>query len=132
MTDVSRTRQAGLEPTTLGLEGHPKNVQTFALASKASFSLKAHRGPQSSDSLGIGVFRKRFVPVVSPNLRALIGDVEYLLRVRDVANRLGVCTATVYALCDRGELRHIRISNAIRIAPADLEEFLDRKRGRPQ
>jgi len=78
------------------------------------------------------VFRKRFVPVVSPNLRALIGDVEYLLRVRDVANRLGVCTATVYALCDHGELRHIRISNAIRIAPANLQEFLDRKRGEPR
>jgi len=29
------------------------------------------------------------------------GGVDDLLRVKDVAERLGVCTATVYALCDQ-------------------------------
>jgi hypothetical protein len=29
----------------------------------------------------------------------------------------------VYALVERGELPHIRVSNAIRIAPADLAAF---------
>ncbi|MGC4116987.1 MAG: helix-turn-helix domain-containing protein [Myxococcales bacterium] len=47
-----------------------------------------------------------------------------LLTVRDVAERLGVCTATVYALVDRGELAHVRVSNAIRIEPAALEAYL--------
>jgi excisionase family DNA binding protein len=41
-----------------------------------------------------------------------------------VAERLGVSTATVYALCDRGELPHVRVMNAIRVAPADIAVFL--------
>jgi excisionase family DNA binding protein len=54
-------------------------------------------------------------------LRALPGRVECLLTVREVAERLGVSTATVYALRERGELPHVRVSNAIRIRPADLD-----------
>jgi hypothetical protein len=29
-----------------------------------------------------------------------------------VARRLGLCTATIYSLCARGELAHVRILNA--------------------
>ncbi len=49
---------------------------------------------------------------------------ERLLTTVEVANHLGVCRATVYALCERGELPCVRVSNAIRIAPADLAEFI--------
>jgi len=52
-----------------------------------------------------------------------------LLTVREVAECLAVCTATVYALCERGEIRHLRISNAIRIHPDDLEAFIQGMRG---
>jgi hypothetical protein len=41
-----------------------------------------------------------------------------------VADWLGVCTAVVYALVADGRLRHLRVSNAIRIAPADLTVFV--------
>jgi len=51
-----------------------------------------------------------------------------LLSVADVAARLRVSTATVYALVDRGELRHVRVSNAIRISPADLAAFVQASR----
>jgi excisionase family DNA binding protein len=44
--------------------------------------------------------------------------------VREVAALLGVCTATVYALCERGELLHVRVSNAIRITRRDLDTFV--------
>src|SRR5712692_3760290 len=50
-----------------------------------------------------------------------------LLTVRQVAERLGVCTATVYRLCDRGQLTHVRVLHAIRIAPADLTAFIQRR-----
>jgi excisionase family DNA binding protein len=45
-----------------------------------------------------------------------------------VAERLGVCTATVYRLCDEGQLPHVRVLHAIRVAPADLADFIRQKR----
>jgi excisionase family DNA binding protein len=59
-------------------------------------------------------------------LRVLPGGTERLLTVREVAERLTVCAATVYGLCQRGELPHVRVSNAIRFRPADVEAFLAR------
>jgi excisionase family DNA binding protein len=38
----------------------------------------------------------------------------------EVAAVLWVSTATVYNLCHRGELPHLRVSNAIRVKPEDL------------
>jgi excisionase family DNA binding protein len=56
--------------------------------------------------------------------RALEGGAGRLPTVREAAERLAVSTFTVYGLCDRGELPHVRVSNAIRIAPADLAALL--------
>ncbi len=42
-----------------------------------------------------------------------------MLSVREVARVLRVSTATVYKLCARGELAHLRVLNVIRI-PAGL------------
>jgi len=47
-----------------------------------------------------------------------------LLTARDVALRLRVSTATVYALCRRGELGHHRVSNAIRVSEDALAIYL--------
>ena len=53
-----------------------------------------------------------------------------LLTVRDVAATLGVCAATVYRLVAEGQLAHVRVLNAIRVAPRDLEAFVEgRRRG---
>jgi excisionase family DNA binding protein len=54
-----------------------------------------------------------------------------LLSVRQVAKLLGVCPATVYRLCDRGELPQFRVLNAIRVDPRDLKEFMARARKTP-
>jgi excisionase family DNA binding protein len=51
-----------------------------------------------------------------------------LLTVREVATALGVCTATVYRICDKGELRHVRLLHAIRVAGSDLDAFIRKKR----
>ncbi len=48
------------------------------------------------------------------------------MSVAEVAKQLGVCRATVYKLCERGHLPHARVSNAIRIEPADLAAYLER------
>jgi len=57
------------------------------------------------------------------------GGGDRLLTVREVAERLAVSAPIVYSLCERGEIRHIRISNAIRVLPEDLEAFLAAQQG---
>jgi len=49
-------------------------------------------------------------------------------RPREAAEQLGLCTATIYGLCADGALPHIRILNAIRIAPVDLPAFIAARR----
>ena len=60
---------------------------------------------------------------------AVVGEgEEALLTVRDVAARLRVCTATVYRLVGEGRLAHVRVLNAVRVAPRDLEAFIGAQR----
>jgi excisionase family DNA binding protein len=47
-----------------------------------------------------------------------------LLTAKQVAARLGVSAATAYGLCERRELDHVRVANAIRVSPETLEAFL--------
>jgi len=63
-----------------------------------------------------------FVPSLSPGAEG-----ARLLTVREVAARLAVSTATVYALCERGQLRHVRISHAIRVESTEVEGFIERQ-----
>jgi excisionase family DNA binding protein len=51
-----------------------------------------------------------------------------LLSVREVADKLRVCTATVYRLCGSGELGHVRISNAVRVPESALRAFMESSR----
>jgi excisionase family DNA binding protein len=50
------------------------------------------------------------------------------LTVREAAAVLRVCTANVYKLCERGELPHLRVSNAIRVLASDLATTSSRRR----
>jgi excisionase family DNA binding protein len=47
-----------------------------------------------------------------------------LLTVAQVAEALQVCRATAYRAVASGELASIRVSNAIRVRPDDLERLL--------
>jgi excisionase family DNA binding protein len=51
-----------------------------------------------------------------------------LLNVREVAERLRICTATVYRLCESGELGHVRISNVVRVPESALRAFMESSR----
>ena len=72
--------------------------------------------------------RDRRIPDV--RFRAIDGGRDRLLTVAEVAERLGVRPCTIYKLVSHGELSHVRISNAIRIAPDDLATFVAARRPR--
>jgi excisionase family DNA binding protein len=52
------------------------------------------------------------------------------MTVAEVAKHLGVSRSTVYQLCERGELRHVRVSNAIRVLGEALTRYLASKADR--
>jgi excisionase family DNA binding protein len=52
-----------------------------------------------------------------------------LLSVRQAAALLGVCTATVYRMCEHGEPPYFRILNAIRVDIQEVKAIL-RQSGR--
>jgi len=69
------------------------------------------------------------LPLLDGTPGVLAGGSELLdrfLTVREVAQELRVCTATVYALCERRELAHVRVSNAIRVPRAALAAYVRR------
>ncbi len=45
-----------------------------------------------------------------------------------VAGRLGVCTAVVYRLCEKGELRALLIGGALRFEPDVIRRYIERTR----
>ena len=70
-------------------------------------------------------------PFGAPVVRELPPDPgphERLITVRAVAARLGVSSASVYKLCQRGQLRSLRIGGALRFQPSAIGEYLDRPR----
>jgi len=50
------------------------------------------------------------------------------LTAAEAAKLLGVCRDTVYRMCDRGELPHVRFANFLGVPLEDLEAFIARKR----
>ncbi len=59
------------------------------------------------------------------NKEALDVATDRLLSVGEVAERLRVTNASVYKLCARGALRHVRILNVIRVSLRDLRSYLE-------
>lgn len=59
-----------------------------------------------------------------PNGEEEPGGGTLLLTVAQAAAQLAVSTATVYSLCERGVLAHVRILNAVRIPEQALARFL--------
>jgi excisionase family DNA binding protein len=50
-----------------------------------------------------------------------------VLRVQEVAELLDVNRATVYLMVRRGELPHVRVAKAIRVARADVEAYVSER-----
>jgi excisionase family DNA binding protein len=61
----------------------------------------------------------------------ILRPVQALLRVRQVAEALGVCRATVYALVERGELERVWVGDSMRIPAASLAKLVAKGSRRP-
>jgi len=121
-------QELNLRPTAP--EGALSAVQPVGADSKASHFAGLPEGRTVQPSHESQAFAKVWLQSgcttpAGARLRAVEGGADHLLTVRQVAARLGVSTATVYRLVDRGELAHARVSNAIRFAPADVAAFLE-------
>jgi excisionase family DNA binding protein len=86
--------------------------------------------PAASD----GVAESGYVetPFGAPVVRDVLADPgphERLMTVREVAARLGVCTALVYRLCQRNELLALRIGGAPRLHRETVASFVGRPSG---
>jgi excisionase family DNA binding protein len=46
------------------------------------------------------------------------------MTVKEVADLLRVCTATVYKLADKGDVPHTRVLNSIRFRRGDIAAYL--------
>ena len=47
-----------------------------------------------------------------------------LLKASEVASKLNISKALAYRLMQRGEIRCVRIGNAVRVRPEDLQAFV--------
>jgi excisionase family DNA binding protein len=101
-----------------------KNVQIHASLSK-NFAGSLLDGVPPTEPTPLGGSLLAGPPSDDEAVR-LVGK---LLTVRQVAKVLGVCPATVYRLCERGELAHYRVHHAIRVDPMEVKAMLQRSRG---
>jgi len=113
--------KCGQEPLTAAFS----LSQGLAIDVEGSGIHEVTQSSPSSRSQTLAAETKNFAALVLHDsaVRAVSG-LDTLLTVRDVAAILRVCRDTVYRLCATGDLPHVRVLNAIRIMPADLDVLL--------
>jgi len=120
----------GVQPSQ-GFAANERNFTTHLLPEPgtAPGATGAPTGARSDELPGWGHVAPGTAPRVrttpaTADLVSYWGGRHRLLRVREVAEQLGVCNATVYRMVEAGELPHVRIVNSIRIRPDDLMAFV--------
>ena len=120
-------RPEGIEPPALGFEVLDHTSQGVAGDSKPLQIQQVAEDDISRGSPKIAANSPPFGPLVVQSNRvgpADPPDVGPFLTVREVAEKLRVCTATVYDICDSGQLAHVRVTNAIRVSAEALRRYL--------
>jgi len=129
--DLLKERDIGFEPTTFSLGRSGASVGGGSKALQVGDNLENRSEAGSHPTPAEAPISTDFVSGLclgkgAPGSAGGAGDgaSDRLLSVKQVAEHLGVTTATVYGLCAHGQLAHVRILNVIRIAPSDLSEFI--------
>src|SRR5207248_11548586 len=101
--------------------GGERSIATVASHSQA-LAITGQRASSSvQPSQRIASFSRNFAANLLPDFS---GGIEQLFTVRQVAELVGVCSATVYKWSADGVLPHVRIVNVIRIRSEDLSRLL--------
>ena len=111
----------GFEPATTCTPSGETTIATVAIPAQA-LAITGQRDSSSvQPSQRIAGFSRNFAANLLPDFSS---DIEQLLTVRQVAELIGVCAATVYKWAADGVLPHVRIVNVIRIRREDLNRLL--------
>ncbi len=128
---ASEARDAGFEPAAYGSGARTTGVAGGGAASQVGGPtghggrpVEPRRLPATGNEPPSGTHAP---PARALGLRVIDGGADDLLSVQAVAKRLSLSSATVYRLCGRGELVHVRIGNAIRVRREDLEALVTSK-----
>src|SRR3989442_14006496 len=117
-----RGHDLNLRPS--GYEQPQGTSQPVTATDNPSQSLQDGREDLADSLQALPTLPKDFGPPVVRTPIAGPIRIGSLLTVKQVAARLGASAATVYGLCERRELHHVRVANAIRVSPEALEAFL--------
>ena len=101
-----------------------REVQPSQLSTGVSKDFTTRLLPEIESGFAPETAPKVATTPTAADLVALHGGRDQLLSVADVAERLAVCGATAYRLCERGELAHVRIVNSIRVRRADIDALI--------
>jgi excisionase family DNA binding protein len=119
---VGTTVRPNLRPS--GYEQPQGTSQPVPATDKPSQSLPDGQEDLADSLQPVTTLPNDFGPPVVRTPMPDLGRTGSLLTVKQVAAWLGVSAATVYGLCERRELHHVRVANAIRVSPDALEAFL--------
>jgi excisionase family DNA binding protein len=109
----------GLEPAASGVTGEAAGVTGVSNQAQGVENVQSREASVVQDS-----------QVFAPNLDGLLTTfLQGFMTVAEVAKRLGVSRSTVYQLCERGELRLVRVSNAIRVPRSVVVAYLQQRSG---
>jgi len=123
---------AGFEPTTSCSQSADKGIAGVHNGSQPVGIVQDGGSIVVQPSQAFTGISKNFTsPVLPLSLGARRADLQVTdggdewLTVREVADTLKVCTATVYKIIDRGELPHMRVLNSVRVKRRDLVAYCE-------
>jgi excisionase family DNA binding protein len=107
----------GLEPAASGVTGGRPGIAGVSTSMQVPEKVQSANAPETRNSQ---TFARSPDGLLTTFLQAL-------MTVAEVARHLGVSRSTVYQLCERGELHHLRVSNAIRVPIAAVASYVQRR-----
>jgi excisionase family DNA binding protein len=116
-SEVTLAGWTGLEPAASGVTARAPGI------GGVSSELQTIETIGTADASHADNFQ-RFAPFSRSLLTTFL---QGFMTVPETAQRLGVSRPTVYQLCERSELRHVRVSNAIRVPRTAIAEYLRRR-----